>query len=128
MQGTCSPTPPGLLITLIAAPLALRPTTARRTWGLPAGGGPGATVQAGAPLAVGAYIFVEGIRRLFELPGIAITAVLVFGAIGLVANLIRTTGGRSDYVDMRAAFLEVLNDTLDSVAVPVAAGAIPFTG
>ncbi|CCG02185.1 cation diffusion facilitator family transporter [Blastococcus saxobsidens] len=122
----------GLVIALIAATLALRPATARRTWGYRRAEVLGATLQAAVLLAVGAYIFIEGIRRLLEPPEIATTGVLVFGAVGLAANaigiVVLTRGGRSSNVNMRAAFLEVLNDTLGSVAVLVAAGVIALTG
>ncbi|MCF6507768.1 cation transporter [Blastococcus sp. MG754426] len=122
----------GLVIALIAATLAVRPATAKRTWGYRRAEVLGATLQAAALLAVGTYVLIEGIRRLFEPPEIETTAVLVFGLVGLVANVIGivilTRGGRSDNVNMRAAFLEVLNDTLGSVAVLAAAGVIALTG
>ena len=122
----------GLAIALVAATLAMRPATTKRTWGYRRAEVLGATVQAAALLAVGAYILVEGIRRLFEPPEVHSTAVLVFGVVGLVANaigiVILTRGGRSTNVNMRAALLEVLNDTLGSVAVIVAAVVIALTG
>ena len=122
----------GLVIALIAATLALRPATAARTWGYRRAEVLGATLQAAVLLAVGVLVFVEGVRRLFEPPEIAATAVLVFGLVGLVANaigiVVLTRGGRSSNVNMRAAFLEVLNDTLGSLAVLVAAGVIAVTG
>jgi cobalt-zinc-cadmium efflux system protein len=122
----------GLVIALIAASLALRPATAQRTWGYRRAEVLGATLQAAVLLAVGAYILIEGVRRLFEPPEVSSTAVLVFGAVGLVANAIGifvlTRGGRSGNINMRAAFLEVLNDTLGSVAVVVAAVVIAGTG
>jgi cobalt-zinc-cadmium efflux system protein len=122
----------GLVIALIAASLALRPATAQRTWGYRRAEVLGATLQAAVLLAVGAYILIEGVRRLFEPPEVSSTAVLVFGAVGLVANAIGifvlTRGGRSGNINMRAAFLEVLNDTLGSVAVVVAAVVIAVTG
>ena len=122
----------GLAIALIAATLAMRPATVRRTWGYRRAEVLGATLQAAALLAVGTYVFIEGIRRLFEPPEIATTPVIVFGAIGLVANaigiVILTRGGRSQNVNMRAAFLEVLNDTLGSVAVLASAAVIVLTG
>jgi cobalt-zinc-cadmium efflux system protein len=122
----------GLVIALIAATLALRPPTARRTWGYRRAEVLGATLQAAVLLAVGGWILVEGIRRLFEPPEVDTTGVLVFGAVGLVANAIGiavlTRGGRSADVNMRAAFLEVLNDALGSVAVLVAAAVIALTG
>jgi cobalt-zinc-cadmium efflux system protein len=122
----------GLVIALIAATLALRPATARRTWGYRRAEVLGATLQAAVLLAVGAYILIEGVRRLFEPPEVSSTAVLVFGAVGLIANaigiVVLTRGGRSTNVNMRAALLEVLNDTLGSVAVLTAALVIALTG
>lgn len=92
----------------------------------------GATLQAAVLLAVGGYIAVEAIGRLAEPPEVGSTAVLVFGAIGLAANivgiLVLTRGGRSGNVNMRAALLEVINDALGSVAVLVAAAVIALTG
>ena len=55
----------------------------------------------------------------------------VIGAVGLAANiasLLVLAGGRGDSLNMRAAFLEVLNDALGSVAVIAAAAVIHFTG
>ena len=122
----------GLAIALIAATLAMRPATPKRTWGYRRAEVLGATLQAAALLAVGAYVLIEGVRRLFEPEEIATTAVLVFGVVGLTANaigiFILTRGGRSSNVNMRAAFLEVLNDTLGSVAVLVSAVVITLTG
>jgi len=122
----------GLAIALVAATLALRPATAKRTWGYRRAEVLGATLQAAVLFAVGAYVFVEGIRRLVEPPEVEPTAVLVFGAVGLAANVVGivvlTRGGRSTDVNMRAAFLEVLNDALGSVAVLVAAAVIALTG
>ena len=122
----------GLAIALIAATLAMRPATPKRTWGYRRAEVLGATLQAAALLAVGAYVLIEGVRRLFEPEEIATTAVLVFGMVGLIANaigiFILTRGGRSSNVNMRAAFLEVLNDTLGSVAVLISAVVITLTG
>ena len=56
---------------------------------------------------------------------------VVFGLVGLVGNvvgLLVLAGGRDDNLNMRAAFLEVLNDALGSVAVLLAAVVIALTG
>lgn len=56
---------------------------------------------------------------------------LVFGIIGLVANVIAIgilSSGRNSNFNMRAAFLEVLNDALGSLGVIIAAIAIATTG
>lgn len=125
----------GLVIALIAATLAVRPATARRTWGYRRAEVLGATLQAAVLLAVGVLVAVEAIGRLLDPAGteVAATPVLVFGAIGLAANAagiwVLTRGGaREGNVNMRAALLEVVNDALGSVAVLVAAGVIAVTG
>ncbi|WP_164700811.1 cation diffusion facilitator family transporter [Modestobacter sp. KNN46-3] len=123
----------GLVIALLAATLALRPATARRTWGYRRAEVLGATLQAAVLLAVGSWICIEAVGRLFEPTEVASTSVLVFGALGLAANiigiLVLTRGGaREGSVNMRAALLEVVNDALGSVAVLVSAAVIALTG
>ncbi len=56
---------------------------------------------------------------------------VVFGVVGLVGNIVGLlvlAGGRGDTLNMRAAFLEVVNDALGSVAVLLAAAVIALTG
>lgn len=121
----------GLVVALIAAQLARRGTSDRRTWGYLRAEVLAATLQAAILLAVGAFILYEGVKRLFEPPEVASGIMLVFGIVGLVANIISLlvlAGGRTANFNMRAAFLEVLNDALGSVAVIVAAVVIATTG
>jgi cobalt-zinc-cadmium efflux system protein len=121
----------GLVIALFAAALAARPATAARTWGYRRAEVLAATVQAAVLLAVGVLVLVEGVRRLLDPPEVASTAMVVFGAVGLAGNLASMAvlnGRRSRNLNMRAAFLEVANDALGSVAVLVAALVIATTG
>ncbi|GHG55302.1 cation transporter [Sinomonas cellulolyticus] len=121
----------GLLIALIAATLALRPPTPERTWGYKRAEVLAAALQAGLLLVVGAFILYEAIRRLIEPEGIASESMLWFGIIGLVGNaisLLVLAGGRKSSLNLRAAFLEVLNDALGSAAVIIAAVIISLTG
>ncbi len=121
----------GLTIALIAATLALKPGTPKRTWGYQRAEVLGATLQAAVLLAVGVFIFVEGIRRLFEPPPVASAAMLLFGVVGLVGNAVSIVilmRGHRGNVNLRAALLEVVNDALGSVAVLVAALVIALTG
>lgn len=121
----------GLAIALGAASLALRPPSPRRTWGFRRAEILAALAQAAVLLAVGVYALVEGVSRLFgpaEAPG---PGLLVFGIVGLVGNVVALlvlAGGRSSSFNLRAAFLEVVNDALGSVAVIVAAVVIATTG
>ena len=121
----------GLLLALIAASLALRPASARYTWGFRRAEVLAALAQASILLAVGIYAFVEGVKRLFEPPEVSSTGLLVFGIIGLVGNvaaILILSAGRGANLNMRAAFLEVINDALGSVAVIVSAIVIALTG
>ena len=121
----------GLFLALVAARLALRPPSPQRTWGyrraevLAAGG------QSAILLAVGVYALVEGIQRLVDPPDVSPRGLLVFGVIGLAGNLVAMAvlhSGRTANLNMRAAFLEVVNDAVGSVAVIVSGLVIATTG
>ncbi|MBT2511994.1 cation diffusion facilitator family transporter [Arthrobacter sp. ISL-30] len=121
----------GLLIALIAASLALKPATAKRTWGYQRAEIVAAAGQAALLLGVGGFVIIEGVRRLIEPPEIGGSAMLWFGIIGLAGNavaLIILASGRHHNFNMKAAFLEVLNDALGSAAVIAAAIIISLTG
>ena len=94
------------------------------------------TAAAGAVvlLVVGVYALVEAGTRLFggAPDGIRdVRLLLVVGVLGLAANvasiLILASGSR-DNMNVRAAFLEVLNDALGSVAVVLSALVMNATG
>jgi len=121
----------GLAIALFAATLMKRPATARRTWGMARAEVLGATAQAAVLLAVGIFVLIEAVQRLFDPPEIEGGLLIVFGVIGLlgnVASIAVLASGRAANMNMRAAFLEVLNDALGSVAVIAAALVIALTG
>src|SRR3954452_20058986 len=121
----------GLSLGLFAAVLAQRPPTDQRTWGYRRAEVLAAAAQAAVLLAVGGFILVEGVRRLFEPPEVPSGLMVIFGVVGLVGNTIAIgllSRSRSDNLNLRAAFLEVVNDALGSRAVLVAAAAIAVTG
>ena len=121
----------GLLVALVAATLMMRPANARRTWGFRRIEVIAALAQASLLLVVGVYAAIEGIRRLFEPPEVPAIELLVFGVVGLAANIVAIavlSSSRGANFNMRAAFLEVLNDALGSVGVIVAAIVIATTG
>jgi cobalt-zinc-cadmium efflux system protein len=121
----------GLTLALVATVMSQRPATARRTWGYRRAEVLGAAAQAAVLLAVGLYVLVEGVRRLVDPPDVTSTPMLVFGAVGLAGNLVGVAvlaSTRTQSLNMRAAFLEVVNDALGSVAVIVAAGLIAWQG
>lgn len=121
----------GLLLAFVASVLTMRAPTARRTWGLRRAEVLAALAQAAVLLAVGVYVVVEAVQRLLDPPEIPSTELLVFGVIGLLANIASIAvlaSARSANLNLRAAFLEVVNDALGSVAVIVAAIVISTTG
>lgn len=121
----------GLTLGYLAAVLARRPATDARTWGYRRAEVLAAAGQAALLLAVGGYVILEGIRRLFDPPEVTSGTMIVFGVVGLVGNLVGLAilaGARGDNLNMRGAFLEVVNDALGSVAVLVAAVVIATTG
>jgi cobalt-zinc-cadmium efflux system protein len=121
----------GLSLALVAARLAGRPATDERTWGYRRAEVLAAAAQAAVLLAVGVFVIVEGVRRLVSPPPVAGTAMLVFGLLGMAGNavsvLLLLRDRRRDF-NTRAAFLEVVNDALGSLAVLVAAVLIATTG
>lgn len=121
----------GLGMALTAAHLATRPATDQRTWGLKRAEILGALAQAVLLFGVGMYALVEGVKRFLNPPEINSDLLLLFGVIGLAANIISLVvlmGGRKNNLNMRAAFLEVLNDALGSVGVIAGAIAISVWG
>lgn len=121
----------GLLVALIAATLMRKPPTSQRTWGFRRLEVLAALGQAMLLLVVGGYAAIESLRRLMDPPEIPALELLAFGALGLIANIIALSmlaSSRSANLNMRAAFLEVLNDALGSLGVIVAAIIMATTG
>ncbi|RIX30182.1 cation diffusion facilitator family transporter [Amnibacterium setariae] len=121
----------GLGLALVAARLATRSATARRTYGWARAEVLGAAAQAAVLLGVGVFVVIEAIRRFAEPTEVPGPALLVFGGLGLVGNLVslallRRAGGAD--LNSRAALLEVLNDALGSVGVLVAGLVIALAG
>ncbi|HSP60207.1 MAG TPA: cation diffusion facilitator family transporter [Ornithinimicrobium sp.] len=121
----------GLALALVAATVVLRPPTSARTWGFRRAEVLAAGAQATVLLGVGTYALVEGVRRLYEPHEVSSAGLLAFGVVGLVGNLVALLvlrSGRAANLNLRAAFLEVVNDALGSVAVIVSAVVIAATG
>lgn len=121
----------GLSLAWFAATLARRPPSDQRTWGYRRAEVLAAAGQAAVLLAVGGFVLVEGVRRLVEPPEVGSGLMVVFGVVGLVGNAVSMAvlaGARNSNLNLRAAFLEVVNDALGSVAVIVAAVVISLTG
>ena len=116
----------GLVVALIAAHLTRRPRDEKHTWGWARSEVLAAALQAGMLFIISVMVAWEGAWRLASPPEVEAGPMLLVGVLGLVANavsLLILAGGRDANLNMRAAFLEVANDALGSVAVIVAAGA-----
>ncbi|GEK80907.1 cation diffusion facilitator family transporter [Agrococcus baldri] len=121
----------GLGVALAAQWLLRRPPKGRRTWGLVRVEVLAAAGQAAALLIVALVVVIEGVRRVGEPTDVPGPLLLVFGVVGLAGNLVSLAvlaGGRGASLNLRAAFLEVLNDAIGSVAVIAAALAIWLWG
>ena len=126
----------GLVMALVAAHLSTRPATDRSTWGMRRAEVIGAALQAGMLAVVGVFVAFKAIHNLLVAPQVEASGMLVMGVIGLVSNIIalvvlsggRGGDGHGENLNMRAAFLEVLNDALGSVGVIIAAAIVARTG
>ena len=75
-------------------------------------------------LTISVMVAWEGAWRLLAPPEVEAGPMLLIGIVGLVANvasLAILAGGRDANLNMKAAFLEVANDALGSLAVIIAA-------
>ena len=123
-----------LIASTVTAVLMQRKPSNKRTWGWARLEVLTAAVGALVLLIVGIYALVEAGMRL--LGGAAdevhdVRLLLFMGILGLAANvgsIFILAGQSEDNMNMKAAFLEVMNDALGSVAVIVSAIVLISTG
>ncbi|MBB5936664.1 cation diffusion facilitator family transporter [Streptomyces zagrosensis] len=121
----------GLAMALLAIHFANRPPSVRRTYGYARAEILAALANCLLLLGVGGYILYEAVDRFLTPAETEGGLTIVFGAIGLVANVISLSlllRGQRDSLNVRGAYLEVLADALGSVAVLVSAAVIMATG
>lgn len=110
-------------LALFAARLSQKPPNKKLTYGYHRAEILAATLNAATLLAVGLFILVEAFRRLAHPPQVASGVMLAVAVPGLLVNLAMAAvlhGGKAN-LNIRAAFLHVLTDTLGSVQVILAA-------
>ncbi|MEV8565021.1 cation diffusion facilitator family transporter [Streptomyces sp. NPDC051322] len=121
----------GLAMALLAIHFANRPASGNRTFGFARAEILAALANCLLLLGVGGYVLYEAIQRFISPADTAGGLTIVFGLVGLVANMISLAilvRGQQDSINVRGAYLEVLADALGSVAVLVSAGLILATG
>ncbi|PWI08403.1 cation transporter [Streptomyces sp. NWU339] len=121
----------GLGMALLAIHFANRPPSERRTFGYARAEILAALANCLLLLGVGGYVLFEAVQRFVSPAGVEGGLTLVFGAIGLVANLVSLTllmRGQKESLNVRGAFLEVAADALGSLAVIVSALVVMTTG
>ncbi|MFF4764407.1 cation diffusion facilitator family transporter [Streptomyces sp. NPDC001292] len=121
----------GLGMALLAIQFANRPPSRNRTFGYARAEILAALANCLLLLGVGSYVLYEAIQRFLTPAPTHGGLMIVFGAIGLVANsvsLMLLMRGQKESLNVRGAFLEVAADALGSVAVMVSAAVILLTG
>ncbi|AZK97543.1 MULTISPECIES: cation diffusion facilitator family transporter [Streptomyces] len=121
----------GLGMALLAIHFANRPPSTNRTFGLARAEILAALANCLLLLGVGAYLLFEAVERFITPAETKSGLTIVFALVGLVANVVSLAllmRGQKDSLNVRGAYLEVLNDALGSVAVLVSAVIILLTG
>ncbi|OEV14247.1 cobalt-zinc-cadmium efflux system protein [Streptomyces sp. Amel2xB2] len=121
----------GLAMALLAIHFANRPASERRTYGFARAEILAALLNCLLLLGVGGFILYESVERFIEPAATDGPLTALFGAIGLVANVVSLSlllRGQRESLNVRGAFLEVLADALGSLAVLVSAAVVALTG
>ncbi|WP_327399848.1 cation diffusion facilitator family transporter [Streptomyces sp. NBC_01288] len=121
----------GLGMALLAIHFANRPAVGNRTFGFARAEILAALANCLLLLGVGGYVLYEAVQRFVTPADTEGGLTIVFGLIGLVANMISLTllvRGQKDSLNVRGAFLEVAADALGSLAVIISAVVILTTG
>ncbi|MCX3062440.1 cation diffusion facilitator family transporter [Streptomyces beihaiensis] len=121
----------GLVMALIAIHFANRPPSDQRTFGYARAEILAALANCLLLLGVGGYVLYEAVQRFIEPADTAGGLTIVYGLIGLVANMFSLSllvKGQQESLNVRGAFLEVAADALGSVAVLISATVILTTG
>ena len=107
-----------LALSLFAVWIGQRPPNARRSFGYYRAEILAALVNGATLLAVSVYIFYEAWERFFEPPQVQGALMMAVAVGGLLINLLCLwiLGGGHGNLNVRAAWLHVLADTLGSVA------------
>jgi len=121
----------GLIMALIAAFLATRAATVKRTFGLQRAEVLAALANALLLVGVAVWVLIMAVDRLrnpVEIQSGLMLIVAVVGALANLAGLLVLHPAQSKSLNMRGAYLEVFGDLIGSLAVIIAAVLIMITG
>jgi len=121
----------GLIMALIAASLAARAATAKRTFGLQRAEVLAALANALLLVGVAVWVLIMAVERLRNPIEVRSGLMLVVAVVGVLANLaglLVLRPAQSKSLNVRGAYLEVFGDLVGSLAVIVAAVLILITG
>ncbi|MEV4970925.1 cation diffusion facilitator family transporter [Streptomyces scopuliridis] len=121
----------GLGMALLAIHFAARPADETRTFGFARAEILAALANCVLLLGVGGYLLYEAIERFLVPPETRGGLTIIFALVGMAANMISLSllmRGQKESLNVRGAYLEVLADTLGSLAVLVSAVVILTTG
>ena len=117
-------------IATLAAWIALRPASARHSYGFGRAEVMAALLNTLFMLLIVAAIVLEAVQRLRQPPAVHAPVVMVIGALGLIINfaIYKVLQHGESSLNMRAALLHVLGDLLGSLAALIAGSVIFLTG
>jgi cobalt-zinc-cadmium efflux system protein len=119
-----------IVLALIAARLAARPASGRRTFGYQRSEVLAALVNGLTLVAVSVFIAIEAIGRFSDPPSVAGGGVLALGVFGLLGNALATwylARGERDDINLEGVIRHSFADALGSLGV-IIAGAIVLAG
>jgi len=116
---------------LIAARVALRPITARKTYGYYRAEILAAFLNGIFLWALVVFIFYEALHRIQQPPEVKSLEMLIIAFLGLIANglaAVALSRSRDKSLNVKGAFLHVVTDTLGSMGAISAGSIMFFTG
>jgi cobalt-zinc-cadmium efflux system protein len=120
-----------IVVALSASYVATLPASPRRTFGYHRAEILAALINGVVLLGVCGYLAYAGVARMVDPVEIDAPQMLVFAVVGLAANLVSLgllAARRTESLNMRGAFLEVLGDTFGSAAAILAGVVVITTG
>jgi cobalt-zinc-cadmium efflux system protein len=116
-----------IVLAWVANVVSRRPRTARSSFGFQRAEILAAFINGLVLVAISGYLVIEAVNRFIHLKNIDPVWMFWLGLLGLVANSLSVVilhSGRKENINMKAAYLHLLGDTITSLAVILGAVAI----